>query len=287
MERIFPPNNTMGRAMFAWNKSELDSSAERSALVAFCVANHVTTVLLHFYQWIGAANWTSANQSNLVALLTALHGSAVRVWGLIGAPDYAVNQLWVRRNIVDAVAAFNASSQGHRFDGLLYDCEYWTDAETYPPSDYVPALCRLIQDTRAHLQIPVGVFVQRNLIDPVRDPIDYDGLNDVDGAHLLRAADAVFVGSYDDHAEAHDGYPGQIAMIVPWVDRAAADGVGTLVWGCSETTDVQPSWITYNGATKADMETEHALIADALSAVDGGPYAGQAVHDYTAYKSMF
>jgi hypothetical protein len=286
MKRVMPPNNTMGRALFAWDKTLLDSSTERANFVAFCVANNITQVLLHFYQWIGAGNWNSTNQANLVALLTSLHGAAIKVKGLIGGEDYAVNQQWVRRNIVDAVSAFNASSPAHQFDGLVYDCEYWISPQTYDPAVYIPAYCRLIEATRNHLDLPVGVFVQRSLLDGTRDAIDFRGLNDVDGAHLLAAADEIYVGSYDNQAEPHDGYPGQIAMIRPWVERADSDGLGTLVWGCSETLDLQPSWITYYGSTKAVMEVQHALIAAELSSPSGSSFVGQAVHCYSSYRTM-
>lgn len=276
----------MGRAMFCWNKADMDSKTDRNNLVAFCAANNITTVLLHFYQWIGAGNWSSSNVDNLKALIAALHDVAVDVYGLIGGVDYAVNQLWVRRNIIGAMQAFNATSQDHAFAGLVFDCEYWTEPQNYDPEDYIPAYYRLIDAARAQLDIPVGVFAQRSLLDAGRDEIDYRGLNDVDGAHLLRASDFVFVGSYDDHAEPHDSYPGQIAMIEPWVDRADNDGLGTMVWGCSEVSDVAPSWITYYGSTKAAMETQHGLIASALLAGDGGAYVGQAVHAYSAYRDM-
>jgi hypothetical protein len=286
MNRIFPPNDTMGRALFCWSKAELDSSTERNALAAFCAAHSITTVLLHFYQWIGGSNWTSTNYDNLRALLTTMNNAAVRVWGLIGGADYAVNQRWVRRNILGAVQAFNAASTDHCLEGLVFDNEYWTDPQTYDPQEYIPAYWTLMEAARGALSIPVGVFAQRNLIDSGRDTVDCRGLDDVEGAHLLAMSDFVMVGSYDSQAEPHGDYPGQIAMLEPWVARAAADELGTLVWGCSETKDVQPGWITYYGSTKAAMEAQHALIADALTSAHGTPYEGQAVHDYTAYKSM-
>lgn len=286
MQRVNPPVNTVGRAMFLWDKVDVDTSAERASLVSFCVANGITKVLLHFYEWIGNTNWTTTTQANLVALISSLHGAAIRVGALIGAEDYAQNQRWVKKAIIDAVSAFQASSPGQKFDELVFDCEYWTDPLTYDPLVYIPAYRDLISFTRNHLQLPVGVFAQRNLLDEGGTVISCRGLTDVAGAHLLAEADAIYVGSYDDRAMPHDGYPGQVEMIRPWVQRADLDGKGKLVWGCSETTDVQPAWITYRGATKSAMEVEHEIIAAQLSSDTGTSYCGQAIHDYRGYKAM-
>lgn len=284
VDRIFPPNNTMGRALFCWQKSELDSSQERAVIASFCEQNKITTLLVHFWSWLGSTNWSANNVSNLISLIDKLNDVGVGVWGLIGNVDYAVNQNWVRENIIGAVQEFNSHSQSHKLEGLVYDNEYWTNPTQYPSSSYIPGYWSLMEASRSALQIPIGVFAQRSLLDS--SPVSCRGLNDSDGAHLVAMSDVVFVGSYDEQAEPHGGYPGQIAMIEPWIDKAEEIGKGTMIWGCSETKNVSPSWISYYGKTKAQMEAQHDLIANALSSDEGSPYVGQAVHDYTAYKNM-
>lgn len=284
MSRVIAPNSNLGRAMFVWDKSLVDTTQKALELVSFCTANAVNTILLSMYSWIGGTNWSVENICGLSTLIRSLKDAGIMVHALAGNHDWPQNQNWVKTNITSSIGSYNKIYPRAAFDGVVFDIEYWT--QTYDLDEYLPKFCKLIAATRSYLNIPVGCFVARFLLDGGRDNIEYDGVNDVDGVHLVKWSDMIFVGSYGNTANTGSNM-GQIEMMADWIEVADDQlRCAKQIWSCTETKDVSPSWITYYGKMKSEMETEHAIISSAYNSVDGSSFVGQAIHDYDAYRNM-
>ena len=175
-----------------------------------------------------------------------------------------------------------------RFDGFIFDVEYWTDVNQQA-SVSCPALCDLMNNIRKTLHMPIGCFGAFYLKDntATRPSFLYQGKLAQDGEFLMDNADFVVVGAYRNHAQDNgtDG-PGQISLIQPWYDYAKQVDKNDLLYCGSETTNVSPSYVTYFGMTKAVMETEHTLISNQFTVTANSVFVGQAVHSYDGWKVM-
>jgi hypothetical protein len=104
----------------------------------------------------------------------------------------------------------------------------------------------------------------------------------------MDVVDFIVVGAYRDHAAdggAESG-PGQIPLLQPWYDYASGQGKKCGLYCGSETINVSPSYMTYFGASRATMETEHAAIATQFAVSANSAFLGQAIHDYNGWKAM-
>jgi hypothetical protein len=278
--------------MFVWNKSLVDGSTERDDLVDFCENEDINCILLNMYSWLGSSNWSSSNVDNLQLLIRALKDKGIKVYAMAGNTDWGTNQKWVKKNIITPIQMFNKICPEEAFDGFLYDVEYFTVSPVPDLHEYIPAFCKLIEATKVQLQIPVGCWIPwwsmaSDQSSPFDAKIEYDGLCAVHGEHLLRAVDEAFVGSYSNIAVSANGQVGQIEQAKPFVEKANEEyRCKKAVWVCAETKDVSPSWITYYGKTKSQMEAEFDDISDEFNDSKGSSYAGIAVHHYETYKDM-
>jgi hypothetical protein len=104
----------------------------------------------------------------------------------------------------------------------------------------------------------------------------------------MDVVDFIVVGAYRDHAAdggAESG-PGQISLFQPWYDYASSQGKKCGLYCGSETINVRPPYMTYFGASRATMETEHAAIATQFAVAENSAFLGQAIHDYNGWKAM-
>jgi hypothetical protein len=296
--RPVPPNSNTARAMFVWVTSNaaqdpLDTDADQNALLSFLDDTNVgcNTIFLDIWQYLGGSNWTNTKRDKMRKFVDAAHRSGVKVYALCGNTDWALNQAWVGKNIINPVLAFNAMAQdvSGRFDGFCFDVEYWTNETSYPASTNLPGLCDLIKATKEMSNLEVGCFAAFYLKDSSgsRASVSYAGKSAQDGEHLMDVSDFVVVGAYRNHAADNgtDG-PGQISLFQPWYDYAKGQGRNFGLFCGSETINVSPAYVTYYGSTKAAMESEHALISSAFRVGDDSAFLGQAVHSYDGWKAL-
>src|SRR5574338_71580 len=287
-----PVNSNLNRSMFVWVTSQasqdpLDTDNDQNALLTFCGTNKVNVLFLDMWLYLGGSNWTSTKLTRLRTFLDAAHRSGIKVFALSGNIDWAINHSWVMKNIVQNLQWFNEQSTipAQRFDGVMLDVEYWTDSNQTADVS-CPGLCDLIKAFQSRLNLPVGVFTGFFLKDndSTRPSITYNGKTAQDGEHLVDTADFCVVGTYRDHAQDNgtDG-TGQITFFQPWYDYASQSGKNFGLYAGSETINVTPTYITYFGATKAAMETEHTLISNAFQVTSNSVFMGQAVHSYDGW----
>lgn len=290
-----PPNNNMGRGMFVWvtsnsSQNPINSDTKIQNLLNFCSSNGVNVLFLDVWVYLGGGNWSAANVTQMQKVLDSAHRSGIRVYALAGNTDWAINQSWVQTNIVKRLADFQAKAidATHRFDGVILDVEYWTDGNQ-TSSVSCPGLCDLVRNMKTQLNVPVGVFTTFWLKDNSgsQPSFSYQGKTAQDGEFLMDNCDFVVVGAYRDHAEdnVQDG-PGQITLFQPWYDYASTAGKNNILFCGSETINVSPAYVTYFGATKASMETQHTLISNAFVTGSNSVFAGQCVHSYDGWKAM-
>jgi hypothetical protein len=289
--RPVPPNSNFARAMFVWvgataATDPLDTDADQQAILNFLDDTNVgcNTIFLDIWRYLGGANWTAAKTARLRLFLDAAHRSGVKVYALSGDLGWGTNQQWVLKNIIEPYTAYQAicTKTSEQFDGIIFDVEYWADEGTYPPADHVPGLCDLIVATKRITNQPVGCFASFYLKDndSTRPAVSYNGKSAQDGEHLMDVCDFVVVGAYRDSASA------AIPLFQPWYDYAVGQGRNLGLYCGSETTNVSPSNITYYGATKAAMETEHAAISSTFKVDGNSVFLGQAIHSYDGWKVM-
>jgi hypothetical protein len=294
--RPIPPNNNLARAMFVWvtsnaSQDPLDTDTDQQTLINFLGTVGCNVIFLDMWQYLGGANWTNTKRDRMRQFVDRAKRSGCKVYALAGNVDWGVNQSWVMTNIVSPIVAFNAMSQDISgcFDGILFDVEYWTDENTYPPATNLPGFCDLVKATKRITHLEVGCFAAFYLKDNTgtRPSVSYNGKSAQDGEHMMDVCDFVVVGAYRDHAQDNgtDG-PGQISLFQPWYDYASARGRNLGLYCGSETTNVSPAYVTYYGASKAAMEVQHTLISNRFRVTDNATFLGQAVHSYDGWKAM-
>jgi hypothetical protein len=289
--RPVPPNSDAHRAMFCWvtstaSQDPLDTDADQQALVNFCgtVGNNV--LFLDIWLYLCGANWTAAKVTRMKQFLDLAHRSGIKVYALAGNVDWAQNQAWVMKNIIEPLMAYNAMCQqaSQKFDGIVLDVEYWQDENLYPPAAHLPGLCDLIAAIRrrADCNLAVGVFAGWFLKDSTstRPQITYKGKAAQDGEHLMDTADFVVIGSYRDTGAE------QIVLAQPWFEYAEQVGLNLSLFVGAETINVQPANITYYGQGKAFMEQQFTGISAAFKVAQNAAYMGIAVHSYDGWKAM-
>lgn len=297
--RPVPPNSNMSRAMYVWVGSTalldpIDVDADQQSLLNFCGTNGINVLFLDMWRYLGGSNWTAAKVARVKLFLDAAHRSGIKVYALAGDLGWATVQQWVMKNIVEPLMAYNAmcTKPSEQFDGMMLDVEYWQDETAYPPSVHLPGFCDLVKaiKQRSDGELSVGCFSAFYLKDntSTRAAVTYNGKSAQDGEHMMDACDFVVVGAYRDHAA--DGGaevgPGQISLFQPWYDYASQEGKNIGLYCGSETISITPAYITYHGATKATMETEHTLVSNAFKVDANAVFMGQAVHSYDGYKVM-
>lgn len=294
-----PANSNPTRGMFTWVTSNstqdpLNSNTKQQNLINFCGATATKTNLIFLDMWnyVGAANWTTTKLSNIRQFMDAASKSGIEVYALAGNADWGINQAWVQTNIIRNIKWFNAQAidPSKQFKGIIYDVEYWTD-NTQTAAVSCPGLCDLMNATRKELDIRVGCFASYYLKDGdgSRATLTYQGKTAQDGEFLVDNSDFVVVGAYRNHANDNmtDG-AGQISLSDPWYQYAKAPTTGrvTPLYIASETTNVSPSYITYFGFTKTNMEAQHTLISNNFFVAGNPVFNGQAVHSYDGWNAM-
>ncbi|MGH7177017.1 MAG: hypothetical protein ACREJC_06540 [Tepidisphaeraceae bacterium] len=294
--RPVPPNSNFARAMFVWvtataAQDPLDTDTDQQSLINFCGTVGCNVIFLDIWQYLGGSNWTNAKRDKMRQFVDRAKRSGCKVYALCGNVDWAVNQAWVMKNIINPIAAFNAMAQDVSgcFDGVIFDVEYWTDEAGYPAVTNLPAFCDLVKATKATTNLEVGCFAAFYLKDATgtRPDVSYAGKSAQDGEHMMDVCDFVVVGAYRNHAEDNstDG-PGQIPLLQPWYDYASAQGKNFGLYCGSETISITPSYATYFGMTKAAMEAQHTLISSQFRTPINATFLGQCVHSYDGWKAL-
>ena len=277
--------------MFMWVTAQaaqdpLDTDNDQQAVMTHCGAVGCNVLFLDIWLYLCGSNWTSAKVTRMKQFLDLAHRSGIKVYALAGNVDWAQNQQWVMKNIIEPLCAYNALCQqaSQQFDGIVLDVEYWQDEVTYPPAQHLPGLCDLVRAirTRGDGKLAVGVFAGWFLKDSTgsRPQIVYNGKSAQDGEHLMDAADFVVIGSYRNVAA------DQIALAQPWYDYASQVGLNLGLYIGAETTNVQPATITYFGKTKSYMEQQFAAISSQFKVATNAAYVGISVHSYDGWKAM-
>jgi hypothetical protein len=275
--------------MFCW-LSEGDFIATDTAqqnLLNFCGTNGINTLFLDFYNYLGAANWTSTKVTRVKQFIAVAHASGIRVYALCGNADWGTNQSWVLRNVIRRLEDFNliadtgSSNASSGFDGIMFDVEYWT-VGGYNASIEVPALCDLMRAVRRATHLPVGLFATQWLTSSGAQTVTYNGVTQEEGYHLMDNADFTAVACYSNNNGGTDGAV-QISQFQPWYDYAEDE---TRNYGlyCTSSTDVGlPLGLSYAGSTKSGMEQNHTTISNQFSASADSVFLGQAINAYGTY----
>jgi hypothetical protein len=290
-----PPNSNLGRGMFVWvtsNSSQdpLSSDTKMNSLLSFCGTQGINYLFLDMWQYLGGSNWTSTKLTTLRKFIDAAHRSGIKVWALAGSTDWGSNHSWVATNILKNLLWFQnqTTTATNNFDGVMFDAEYWTDTN-YDNATNAAGFCDLMRMFRATLNVSVGCFAGFFLKDNdgTRASFTYNGKSAQDGEHIMDNSDLTVVGAYRDHAADNgtDG-PGQITFFQPWYDYASQSGLNIPLMCGSETISVTPSYVTYFGATKTAMETEHTTISNTFRVTGNSSFVGQCVHSYDGWKAM-
>lgn len=282
--RPVPPNSNLARAMFVWvpgSNDPLAPDSDQTSLLNFCSSNGCNVVFIDIWTYLGGANWTNSKRDTMKTFVNACHLSGIRVYALAGNVDWGTNQQWVLKNILEPIMAFNAIV-AEKFDGIVWDIEYWTDEMAYPPSTHVPAICDLVKAAKKISGLPVGLFSAFFLKDNTgtRPTITYAGKTAQDGEHFMDVADFIVVGAYRDTAAAAN------PLFQPWYDYAVGQGRNLPLYLGVETINVSPSNITFYGQTKAAMETELTSESSTFKVATDSVFQGHAIHSYDGWKAM-
>lgn len=293
-----PQNGNLARAMFCnLASSPINTDNHLQNLLNFCSSNGCNVIFQDFYSYLGASNWSASNLSRMQIALDNMHKSGIKVYAYSGDPSWLYNQQWYQKNILQPVVKYQnmATLVTHRFDGMLFDAEYWADS-TQTASVACPQLCDLMRNTKEQLGLPVGCFAAFFLKDNTgtRPTFTYQGKTAQDGEFIMDNSDFVAIGSYRNHANDNqtDG-PGQITLLQPWFDYANQVGKNMGLYGGSECQNLTPAYQTYFGMTKTAMEAQHTLISQhfvvnpgTVSAPATATYLGQAIDEYASWNAM-
>jgi hypothetical protein len=288
-----PQNNNVLRAVYDYlNPDNISTDQKLQAVLNFLSANGANLVFQDIYSYLGGANWNATKLARMQTALHYMHLSGIKVFAYAGNTDWGGNQQWVQKNIIYPLLKFQdlAPTITKRFDGFHLDVEYWTDPQLQA-SVVCPQLCDLGRNIRKTLDLPIGCFAAFFLKDNSgqRPAFPYQGKTAQDGEFLMDNFDQVVVGAYRNHAQDNvpDG-PGQISLFQPWYDYAVQVGRNIGLLCGSECQDIQPPYTTYFGMTKAQMESEHALISAAFtpSPSPQSVFLGQAIDSYSAWAAM-
>lgn len=285
-----PQNSNLDRAMFVWAPTLTD--AAQQSLLNFCSSNGVNVLFLDMWGTLGGGNWSTTNASTVQKFIHYAHASGIRVMALAGNNDWAHNQQWVGNNIIRHLAQFNEYSANQssypdcKFDGVMFDVEYWTQAGGYNAQVETPGLCELMKVTKKVLNIPVGCFAsQWVVLSGSAQTVTYNGVTQLEGYHLMDAADHVAVACYSNNSGGTNGTT-QISMFQPWNDYVVAGPNKATLWCGSETASGLGGQ-SYWGETKATMEQNHSAISAQFATTGSlGNFRGQCIDPYSAYSQM-
>jgi hypothetical protein len=279
--------------MFAWvttdpSQDPLASTSSQQAMINYCGANGCNVVWLDMWNYLGDGNASPTKLALLRQFLDGAHRSGIKVYALAGNYDWAINQSWVNKNIVQPVNWFQAqaATETQKFDGLLLDVEYWTDVNQQA-SVSCPKLCDLMRSMRKITQLPIGCVAAFYLKDSngSRASFSYQGKTAQDGEFLMDNADFVFVGAYRNAADTKKNIAGQKALFQPWYNYASQVSKNDPLFCGSLTVQASPSYTTYYGKTKTYMEGEHTKVSNQFLATNM-VFSGQAINNYDGWKAM-
>jgi hypothetical protein len=286
--------------MFVWCDSAgssgdpLSTDLKQQSLLNFCSAKGINVLFLDIWGYLGGGNWTLAHAETMQRFIHYAHASGIRVMALAGNTDWGVNQQWVMGNILRNLAQYQSigNVQGGtsslvygQFDGLMFDCEYWT--ASYSSTDVV-GLCDLMNASRRILNMPVGCFTTQWLADSASAAISvtYNGVTQLEGLHLMDHSDFVVVGCYSNNSTT------QTAMFANWFNYASQPGSQRNfgLWCGSETLSGLGtlSYWTGSAGALATLNTSLTAISSAYVAAPNtnASFRGNSVHAYSSYSQM-
>lgn len=283
-----PPNSNMDRAMFIWGTDPLSSDTKMQNLLNWCTNHGVNVLFLDIWGYLGGGNWSTAHAQTVQKFIHFAHSSGIRVMALAGNNDWGHNQQWVAANIVQHIANYQAyvastsTNDACGFDGVMLDVEYWT-VGGYSASIETPGLCELMKSMKRVLNMPVGCFTTQWLtLAGTAQTVTYNGVTQLEGFHLVDAADHVAVACYNNTSAT------QITMMQPWMDYASGSAGKCGLWCGSETgtgLGNQSYWTGAAGAL-ATMETNHTAISTQFAVTGSMNWRGQCIDPYSQYSQM-
>lgn len=286
-----PQNSNMDRAMFVWvgtvgsANDPLRTDTTQNTLLSFCSTNGINVLFLDMWFYLGGTNWSAANRDTIKKFISVANESGIRVYALCGNSDWGHNLQWVGKNIIKRIAEFNcagrsiphASYEGARFDGVMFDIEYWT-VGGYSSQAELPGMIDLMNSSRQALGVPVGCFMsQWHIVSGAAQSVTYDGTSKLEGYHVLDNADHVAVACYSNVSGT------QISMMQPWHDYVTQNAHKAGLWCGSE---VASGSIGYAGFTKTQMEASHTAISNTFAVTSSLSFRGQCIDPYADYSKM-
>lgn len=297
-----PPNSNLARGMAVWipsvgaSSDPMKSDTNMQTLLNFCSSNGVNVLFLDMYGYLGGANWSTAHAQSFQKFIHFAHASGIKVYALAGNTDWGHNQQWVAANITKNIQQYQlyvasaSTNLASGFDGVVLDAEYWT-VSGYTSTE--PAgMCDLMNAMRKALSLPIGFMPTQWLADPSSAALvfTYNGVNQIEGNHLMDNSDFVVVQSYSN---AVTGTPNQIAMLNNWFTYASttASKKNYGLYCMSLTDSGQPTGTSYwtgSSGAKAAMETNHTSISSNFigSTNTNMSFLGQAIEQYSSYSQM-
>jgi hypothetical protein len=297
-----PLNNDLMRSMFVYiqvGNDPLATTISQQALINFCGTYQINQLFLDMYLYLGLANTNATKRTTMRNFLDTAGRSGISVTAYAGDPSYAINQSWVKRNIILPLNQFQqgATLPTQRFSGLIFDTEYWTDP-LQTASTSCKGLCNLMNAARMTLQIAIGCFATYFLKDntATRPSFAFQGKTAQDGTFLMDNSDFVVVGAFRNHATDNgtDG-PDQISLFNPWYTYVTTttsttwQGRVTKLQCCADTHDPtpEPGYVSYFGNTKTYMESQFALISNTIhTTLTNSWFDGEAINEYVSYGAM-
>jgi hypothetical protein len=268
--------------MWLWGYTPYDTAPELAALRQFIADQNVSTIFFDMYEPVGPSS-TAQSRADARTIISDVHARGGKVYAVAGAATWAGDgyDAWTQTNIIGNVVSFNnAGTPSQRFDGFCYDVEYWTTGIARDAA--LAGMQDLYDGSKADLGgLEVGFFASFFLTDPDRTVL-YNGTTKPDGQHLVDMADFLVVACFQRHANPFSDQSGQIAHFAAFAEYAASTN-GAELYCASETNDVGAD-LSFFGATKADLETEHALTVNAYK--NNPKFRGMSVEDYEGWAAL-
>ncbi|MCC3375449.1 hypothetical protein [Cohnella sp. REN36] len=273
----------VNRAMWVWDfDSSVSTEQNRNDLIHFSKQHHINLLVVY------TGSLVTTYPEPFEALIRAAHKNKIRVYGLDGDADWALESnhsfaLQAVQNVLD----FNKTHPKTKFDGFQHDIEpfgmpdFFDNVQSYG-SQFLDVLkqCEELVHTDKGMIFEVAIPFWYATAEPSPISLTYDGLEKPLDHHILDIVDSVAIMSYRDSAAA------QIEVSQHDVDYAAS--VGKKAYVGAETTTPEgtglPPFITYYDEGLKYMEDQFKLIDKYYK--DHPGYAGIAVEWYNTYRTM-
>lgn len=228
---------------------------------------------------------TSSYMNALAAVIAAAQQKGMHVDIEGGARDWAYPEnRWKGYALIDFLAAYNIAHPEAKANGLQYDVEpYLLPEYETDKAAVLTQFLEFIQESTARMAQVDGTFsvVIPHFYDSRQawtPSVKFGDKNAFTFTHLLDILEAkpgseLIIMAYRNYFE---GEGGTRELSQAELDEAAAGGYATHIVVAQETGNVEPSYVTFYGLSKADLTTALSDIRSTFK--DNKNFGGVAVH---------